>query len=411
MMQLMGDGEVISLENIEFESDSNCHLENKEMASCTSNFDKEVEEIADSTNNTNPMYLPRQIANAIVAIYEGLEDLNLSQTQRRVFACLIRYGVKQDRPSDFMFIKKVTIASKTKISEATVYRSLASLEAIGLIAREEQRKTAANLKVVGRIRLGDVAIQRLGLADSGHSKPAVATQYMPDRALYAGAATGDLASVRDVNLPPLQSSTKKQPATPARFTEIQGKTVPADLAWLVQERQLRLSGLFLLMKLARTASQRLSDVVAATRHALAKLEGKELFAYLAALVRKPVDFTHIAKSMTAETEAKEADRLEAQRRDARLATLVDALRGKTLVRADGATWSVDEASLVVRANGVTSALPHARALEHLEVMLTLMEQGGSDGPSKEPRTRPLRKAIDEHLAAARAILRGPLRTV
>ncbi|MGE8451617.1 MAG: hypothetical protein ACN6OP_13550 [Pseudomonadales bacterium] len=55
----------------------------------------------------------------------------------------------------------------------------------------------------------------------------------------------------------------------------------------------------------------------------------------------------------------------------RLATLVDALRGMTLGRAYGATWSVDEASLVIWANGVTSALPQARALEHLEVMLTL----------------------------------------
>ncbi len=45
--------------------------------------------------------------------------------------------------------------------------------------------------------------------------------------------------------------------------------------------------------------------------------------------------------------------------------------GRVSSRAYGATWSFDEVSLVIRANGVTSALPQARALEHLEVMLIL----------------------------------------
>ncbi|WP_420715445.1 helix-turn-helix transcriptional regulator [Cupriavidus sp. D39] len=136
------------------------------------------------------------------AVYEALHEFALTQTQRQVLACLIRNGVKQQDPADWIFMKKVTIAQRLRLSEATVYRCLAALEDVGLIEREEQRQTGYTLKVLGRIRLSGQAIRNLGLASAHPSREMGTIGRTPDVLdRVPGHGLPNLAPVRDVNLP------------------------------------------------------------------------------------------------------------------------------------------------------------------------------------------------------------------
>ena len=65
------------------------------------------------------------------------------------------------------------------------------------------------------------------------------------------------------------------------------------------------------MKLARARSQRLSDVVQATRSYLNSLQGQDLFAYLKALISKDVDYVRRVKDQMTEIElSRDKERLE-----------------------------------------------------------------------------------------------------
>lgn len=162
---------------------------------------------AHGASDSGPHYLPSKIANALVRVYEALHEFALTQTQRQILACLVRNGVKQQKPADWIFMKKVTIAQRLRLSEATVYRCLAALERVGLIEREDQRPTAYTLKVLGRIRLSGQAICNLGLASDQPSREMSVMEGVSD-ALDLGPATlqPDLAPVKDVKAMLIKSS-------------------------------------------------------------------------------------------------------------------------------------------------------------------------------------------------------------
>src|SRR5690349_1055571 len=107
--------------------------------------------------------LPERILRAIALVYEsdGLRTLHI--TNRQVLATLVRFALNQKDPSALAFIKKATIAQHLGISEATVYRALGALENAGLIERERQRRTRAQLEVVGRIGFSAKLLRCIGI--------------------------------------------------------------------------------------------------------------------------------------------------------------------------------------------------------------------------------------------------------
>lgn len=366
---------------------------------------------AHGASDSGPHYLPSKIANALVRVYEALHEFALTQTQRQILACLVRNGVKQQKPADWIFMKKVTIAQRLRLSEATVYRCLAALERVGLIEREDQRPTAYTLKVLGRIRLSGQAICNLGLASDQPSREMSVMEGVSD-ALDLGPATlqPDLAPVKDVNLPPLQSSSKKQSPRARPFIRVQGKAVPSDLAWLVMQNGLALTGLFALMKRAKAVGHRLSNVIAVVSDALAPLKGRELFAYIQALLSKTVDYAFVAEQQATQALAERAKGEAAAAVAAEISDLVSRLRGVQVTRADGAVLSVDEASVVIEKAGCRAAAPHALALDFLREMAARQANDGQSAsarPCPDPFKRGRSLAVMEaQLAAARGILRG-----
>ncbi|WP_232232589.1 MULTISPECIES: helix-turn-helix transcriptional regulator [Cupriavidus] len=276
-------------------------------------------------------------------------------TNRQVLATLVRFALNQQDPSALAFIRKATIAQHLGISEATVYRALGSLEDAGLIKRERQQRTRAQLEVVGRIGFSAKLLRCIGIA----SPQLQSSVHVSARSYDSGASTR-IAPVSGVNKT-MQSSTKKHPG-PGSFVLIDGRAVPMDLAPLVRDQALRMSALFLLMRLARTAGHRLSNVVSAAGNALTALRGRELFAYLKSLLEKPVDYGHVVRTRKLREDEERAAEALATRERQQIAELVERYRGKRVSAPDGSTYEVDSASIVITdASGRRSSLAHDRA--------------------------------------------------
>ncbi|MCY1228572.1 hypothetical protein D9M68_282160 [compost metagenome] len=299
--------------------------------------------------------LPERILRAIALVYEsdGLRALHI--TNRQVLATLIRFALNQKDPTSLAFMKKATIARHLAISEATVYRALGSLEDAGLIERERQQRTRAQLEVVGRIGFTAKLLQCIGLAGRklGYPEPRTGSD-------VSRSSAACLAPVSDVNNPK-QSSTKKH-SGPRAFVQIDDRAVPIDLAPLVRDQELTTSALFLLMRLAREAGQRLSDVVSAAGHALGPLRGRELFAYLKSLLEKPTDYSYVVRTRKAQEDERRATAAQEAQDRLEVAQLIERHRGRRVSAPDGRIYEVDSASIVItEANGRRSSLGHGQA--------------------------------------------------
>jgi hypothetical protein len=353
------------------------------------------------TFSADPNTLPGKIANALVLVYEGLKETNLSENHRRVLACLIRFGVNLNDPSRSIFIKKSSIAFKIGVNEATVYRGLTALETAGIIERDDQGRKGRAIKAIATIRLTASALVRLGFfAAPRHSTgephavragksmtpmleglsnasttaisdsvpasacngtiglPVPPTASQDDVRIPHG---GDLAPVQDVNNAPKQSSLKKHPPR-GQFCKIDGKTVPSDLAWLHIQNGLSLSGVFKLMANAKKAGTKLSHVVTHCAQSLTALSGRELFAYLSSVIAQPIDFEGIAHAKRQQAQARQDARVESDRLEAQLCRLA-AVRGRSFADPHGRTWTVEDTSFVVCDDGKTGSVPFKLARE------------------------------------------------
>lgn len=341
--------------------------------------------------------LPERILRAIALVYESDGFRTLHITNRQVLATLVRFALNQKDPSALAFIKKTTIAHHLGISEATVYRALGALEDAGLIERERQRRTKAQLEVIGRIGFSAKLLRCIGIA----SPQLQSTVHVPARSDEPVASSTGLASVSDVNKT-IQSSTKKHPG-PGSFLLIDSRAVPVDLAPLVRDQALKMSALFLLMKLARTAGHRLSDVVSAAGNALSPLRGRELFAYLKSLLEKPVDYGHVVRTRKLHEDEERAAEARATQERQQIAELVERYRGKRVSAPDGSTYEVDSASIVITdANGRRSSLAHDRARAWL-VEIDRIASGLAIAPALQAQGRRL---SSETARAAIERLRG-----
>ncbi len=184
---------------------------------------------------------------------------------------------------------KAFISKLLEINEATVYRALSKLEKENLIEREPQKIISSNFKSIGRIKITSIALKLIGITEYLEKRE----EKLKEKANNASSSNkkDDLAQMQDKNRDTLQSLKKQSERN--SFKEIQGKKVPQDLAWLVEDNNLGIGALFKLMRLAREKGKRLSDIVAVCLHALRKISGRGLFAYLNKLITQENDFAYV----------------------------------------------------------------------------------------------------------------------
>ncbi|MEN7527700.1 MULTISPECIES: helix-turn-helix domain-containing protein [unclassified Cupriavidus] len=366
-----------------------------------------------SNSFESPDFLPSRVMKAIALAYESRFFNDLSITTRQVLAALIRFSLNDKNMHQLAYVKKETLARHVGVSEATVYRALSTLEGQGLIEREKQLRTRMKLQNIGRIRFTLKLLGALGFLQRTFEH---AVAQHRDNAVVAGASSRTSDNLTEKSF---KSMTYKPPSIGSKeaeknlserkhaFKTINGKAVPSDLAWLAERNALAVTAIFKLMKAARAAGKRLSDVVAVTKHALQKLQGKELYAYLSSLLSKDVDFTFIAKEhadMADQEQQRERKAAETQNRISQLAV---SLRGKKFELPDGSTISVDEVSVVVRRGSFTSSTPLHAALGQLEALASGQIASLTPKEMREPDRRS-RNDVAGHLAQSLALLRQQL---
>jgi hypothetical protein len=99
------------------------------------------------------------------------------------------------------------------------------------------------------------------------------------------------------------------------------------------------------MKRARERGHLLSDVVKHAQKQLQSLKVSNAFAYLQALLHRPIDYSFLAIRMNADEEAAAHKRNE-RAKEERETERVRALAGKSFAGANGDVWSVEEYGVV-----------------------------------------------------------------
>lgn len=361
-----------------------------------------------SNSFESPDFLPARIMKAIALAYESRFFNELSITTRQVLAALIRFSLNDKNMHQLAYVKKETLARHVGVSEATVYRALSTLEGQGLIEREKQLRTRMKLQNIGRIRFTSKLLGALGFLQRSMG---LGSAQAPDDGAVAGEASRTSFGVAKNSFKSMtyagSPAEKNQADRKHAYKTIDGKAVPSDLVWLAERNALPVTAIFKLMKVARAAGKRLSDVVAVTKHALQKLQGKELYAYLNSLLSKDVDFTFIAKEQADTADQEQQRERQIAESKARISQLAVSLRGKKFELQDGSTISVDEVSVVVRRGSYTSSTPLHAALGQLEALASGRIALLTPKETREPERRSPDNVASQ-LAQSLAILRQQL---
>ena len=359
------------------------------------------------------------------AAFRASRTKQLSTRARAVLAALAR-TVDASKPYAAIYARRELLTGRAMLSMRTLYRSLDDLENAGLIERRPQsRYVEAGLFGRAYLHLTERAAILLGLVDltmtdralddpdaQTLSKPSSGVSVTPPSATVADGAIYK-------NLYPA-SSQKRQPGQ-----------VPADL------QRLRALGffdfmIFKLMREAREQGKRLSDVVEATWDHL-KLAAAPIN-YLRALLRNPVDFSHLVRRrIEAKTAQSREDDLQAHAvqtaREHAGKSFVDAVAQRHYhIEPDGQSMTITKAGEGVPRQAVNWMQPFAVALRSAKIRLattadleafaaTCRKGFTPDGPAmainRQPiiasasaqQRPPVTQEVRAHIASLRRLLR------
>ena len=188
-------------------------------------------------------------------------------------------------PFSEIFASRQTLADEAGKSLDTVHRSIQWLEKHNLIERE--RKARAGLRGSRSPLMPTKSLLlALGLVDE-HGTSVETKKTATTARKSSGLEPHKTGSLIDSN-PALNSTTLSKEE--GSFTRFGAVCLPTDLIWLCS-KGLSPFAVLGLMKRARAASQRLSDVVQAAKKYLDNLKSNQLYAYLQTLVTSGRDFS------------------------------------------------------------------------------------------------------------------------
>jgi hypothetical protein len=274
----------------------------------------------------NTAAYPSLIAQACSAIDESLLFKDLPDGYIRVVVRIIK-KINISRLNAPIFASRTTLATESGKSVETVGRVVKWLEDRGLVQRDQ--------KAMPGLR--------------GSRSPLIPTQKLLEALLLTGrdpavsnnkGRTNSPAVCPDVSVSFNQSNPSENNPRRGQFLTIDKVKIPSDLAWMIHKNGLRATAVLLLMKQAKQANKRLSDIVAATIDYLTPLRSNQLFAYVKALIGKDRDFAQQAKSEN-DSRQKQADRERLERK-------ADELRGRRFHSRDGSTLVIVEANGIIR---------------------------------------------------------------
>lgn len=269
-------------------------------------------------------------------------------------------------PFSEIFASRQTLADEAGKSTDTVHRAIQWLEQNCFIERE--RKARLGLRgsrspLVPTLKL----LTALGLVDERGisveqkkkpSSPPPSTEPLSPRSANTWQETGTVEN--------LANPTDRDGRG---FTRIGNVSLPTDLIWLCT-KGLSPFAVLGLMKRARAASQRLSDVVLAARKYLDKLKSNQLYAYLQTLLGSGRDF-----SAGHREDQRKSDET---RENAYLLEKSEIFEGRTFVsRKTGKTYQIESGAVRETYEGKSSMSPFTRAfLDAIEAGKLVPRQWG-----------------------------------
>lgn len=270
-----------------------------------------------------PTIYPSAIARALSAIDECMLFKDMPDSYLRVLIRILK-KINLRKPGSSIFASRQTLADESGKSVETVHRAIKWLEDHELIEREQKAHTGLR----------------------GSSSPLVVTRKLLDALLISDKSNHHKAAVAAIT--PV-TTTATQQRTQGQFERVSGFTLPKDLAWLTR-RGMKATGVLQLMKMAKRAQQRLSDVVHATRQYLDGLDSRALYAYLRALLGKGRDFSQ--RAMEVDQMARDSQVTEFLKQKS------EALEGRSFARKDGSlTVRIEAGMLIEVRSGKRSARP------------------------------------------------------
>jgi hypothetical protein len=249
-----------------------------------------------------PSY-PLSILKGCASIDEVPEFRDLPDGFIRVVMRLVK-KISVATPFQPIFARRETLARESNKSCETVGRAIRWLEENELITR--QQKSRPGLRgSEALIRPTKKFITALGIGAS--PKPnAPATTARPVVISDGSVSANQVNNLkRQSEETACKSDYQKKLSTEGDFVakkatgvRIDGKSLPAELVWMVSDGNLPATGVLRLMKIAKETGKRLSDVVAVAYQYLVKLRGRALFAYVSTLLRQDKDYRQIIKVQT-----------------------------------------------------------------------------------------------------------------
>ena len=228
---------------------------------------------------TNFPYLITRACTALphIPVFHAMPDGFL----RIVLRIVQKINLKS--PYTGIFASRATIAEESGKSTDSVHRAVKWLEDNGFIERE-RKAFFGNRGSTSPITPTRNFLLALNLVDQ-EGKPVVD---LSDR-------SGSLRSnAQDQTPKSSNSSTEGDRAGRSNFVKVGDALLPKELVWLC-EKGVSAFGVLALMRAAKQAQQRLSDIMATARKYVEELPAREIFAYIRKLIGSGRDFGYSAR--------------------------------------------------------------------------------------------------------------------
>jgi hypothetical protein len=219
---------------------------------------------------------------ARAAAMHRLNCLDLNLTARRTLYGILTFVTINNLTRE-IFPRRETLRQEAMLgSDATLYRGLATLEALGYITRAQRRQTRTGKFYLSPILLTDKAILLLGLKALIHEYRSIKVR------------DGQYKE-RTKELQSLQKSSSSEDSANAIDPETK---LPIEVTPLLQ-LDVKKSAICMLMSEAKANGKRLGVVIKAVWHNIYRLRGREVVAYLSYLLKQDRDFAAKANEVDA----------------------------------------------------------------------------------------------------------------
>ena len=268
--------------------------------------------------------------------------------------------INLSRPFSEIFATRITLSEESGKSLDTVHRAVKWLEDHGFIERERKAKLGYRGSK-SPLNPTQAFLESLGIVDA---------QGQPFA--YKPLPTGTQAH-REAQEPVSkgQSDGASAPAgdrAARQFTRIAGVAIPVDLAWLCT-KGMSAFGVLALMREAKSAKQRLSDIFQSCRKYLEDLPKNGIYAYLLKLIRSGRDFSHLCNEKQNEEKEKEnSEYLSRKLEDLDGSSFTSKKSGAVFTVTDGVLVEIRNGTRVIRMMGQSflDGIAEGRLVPHRE---------------------------------------------